>query len=125
MFCFFASAWNPNYVKFKQKNLIYFQIFFFEEKNFQGHHYECSGDSAELQPYLTRCNSIRVESGCWMAYEKSNFSGYQYMLHKGEYPDYHHWAGFNDRIHSCRMVPSVSIFIIPTVSTPFFFRTCL
>ncbi|XP_026770986.3 crystallin, gamma MX isoform X1 [Pangasianodon hypophthalmus] len=82
------------------------KIIFFEEKSFQGRHYECSSDSAELQAHLTRCNSIRVESGCWMAYEKPNYSGYQYMLHKGEYPDYHHWAGFNDCIQSCRMIPS-------------------
>lgn len=59
-----------------------------------------------------------------MAYEKPNFSGYQYMLHKGEYPDYHHWAGFNDRIHSCRIVPSVSIFLLH-LSTLSFFPTCL
>lgn len=43
-----------------------------------------------------------------MAYEKPNYGGYQYILHKGEYPDYQRWAGFNDCIRSCRMVPPVS-----------------
>ncbi|KAI4877223.1 hypothetical protein NFI96_020239, partial [Prochilodus magdalenae] len=81
------------------------QITFFEDRNFQGRHYECTGDCVEMQSHLSRCNSIRVESGCWMAYEKSNYAGYQYMLHKGEYPDYQHWAGFNDCIRSCRIVP--------------------
>uniref|UniRef100_A0A3B4EK29 Beta/gamma crystallin 'Greek key' domain-containing protein n=1 Tax=Pygocentrus nattereri TaxID=42514 RepID=A0A3B4EK29_PYGNA len=81
------------------------QITFFEDRNFQGRHYECTGDCVEMQSHLSRCNSIRVESGCWMAYEKPNYAGYQYMLHKGEYPDYQHWAGFNDCIRSCRMVP--------------------
>ncbi|KAM9462866.1 gamma-crystallin M2-like [Clarias gariepinus] len=82
------------------------KIIFFEEKNFQGRHHECSSDSADLQAHVTRCNSIRVENGCWIGYQKPNYTGYQYKLHKGEYPDYHHWAGFNDCIRSCRMLPS-------------------
>lgn len=84
------------------------QIIFYEDRNFQGRHYECSSDCSDMQHYFSRCNSIRVENGCWVAYEKPNYSGYQYMLHKGEYPDYQRWAGFNDCIRSCRMVPPVS-----------------
>lgn len=61
------------------------------EKNFLGHYYERSNDGAELEAHLTRCNSTRLESICWTAYEKPNYSGYQYMLHKGS--DYHHWEG--------------------------------
>ncbi|TWW81896.1 Gamma-crystallin M2 [Takifugu flavidus] len=80
-------------------------IIFYEDRNFQGRHYECSSDCPEMQNHFSRCNSIRVESGCWVAYEKPNYGGYQYMLHKGEYPDYQRWAGFNDCIRSCRMVP--------------------
>ncbi|XP_046710189.1 gamma-crystallin M2-like isoform X2 [Silurus meridionalis] len=96
------------------------KITFFEEKNFQGRHYECTSDSVELQAHLSCCNSIRVESGCWMAYEKPNYSGYQYMLYKGEYPDHHHWAGFNDCIHSCRMVPSVRNYKVKIFEHPDF-----
>ncbi|KAM8876444.1 gamma-crystallin S-1-like [Synchiropus splendidus] len=81
------------------------KIIFYEDKNFQGHHYECNNDCPELQNYFSRCNSIRVESGCWVTYEKPNYNGYQYMLYKGEYPDYQRWGGFNDYIRSCRMVP--------------------
>lgn len=84
------------------------QIIFYEDRNFQGRHYECSSDCPEMQNHFSRCNSIRVEGGCWVAYEKPNYGGYQYMLHKGEYPDYQRWAGFNDCIRSCRMVPPVS-----------------
>lgn len=84
------------------------QIIFYEDRNFQGRHYECSTDCPDMQNYFSRCNSIRVENGCWVAYEKPNYAGYQYMLHKGEYPDYQRWAGFNDCIRSCRMVPPVS-----------------
>nr|AAI50441.1 Crygmx protein [Danio rerio] len=82
------------------------KITFYEEKNFQGRHYDCTGDCADMQSHFNRCNSIRVDSGSWVAYEKPNFSGYQYMLFKGEYPDFQHWAGFNDCIRSCRVVPA-------------------
>ncbi|XP_061765829.1 crystallin, gamma MX, like 2 [Nerophis ophidion] len=81
------------------------KIIFYEDRNFKGRHYECKSDCPEMQNYFSRCNSIRVESGCWVAYEKPNYGGYQYMLHKGDYPDYQRWAGFNDCIRSCRMVP--------------------
>ncbi|XP_031438805.1 crystallin, gamma MX [Clupea harengus] len=81
------------------------KIIFYEDRNFQGRNYECAGDCAEMHTHLSRCNSIRVDSGSFVAYEKPNYMGYQYMLHKGEYPDYQRWAGFNDCIRSCRMVP--------------------
>ncbi|CAG5905716.1 unnamed protein product [Menidia menidia] len=80
-------------------------IVFYEDRNFQGRHHECSSDCPEMHSFFSRCNSIKVESGAWVAYEKPNYSGYQYMLHKGEYPDYQRWAGFNDCIRSCRSVP--------------------
>ncbi|XP_043916242.1 gamma-crystallin M2-like [Protopterus annectens] len=82
------------------------KIIFYEDRNFQGRHYECYSDCAELQSYFSRCNSIRVESGCWMIYERSNYTGYQYFLSRGEYPDYQRWMGFNDTVRSCRMIPA-------------------
>uniref|UniRef100_A0AAZ3Q5M1 Beta/gamma crystallin 'Greek key' domain-containing protein n=1 Tax=Oncorhynchus tshawytscha TaxID=74940 RepID=A0AAZ3Q5M1_ONCTS len=88
-----------------QHKCIVSKIIFYEDKNFQGRHYECSNDCAEMHNHFSRCNSIKVDSGCWVAYEKPNYTGYQYMLNKGEYPDYQRWSGFNDCIRSCRMVP--------------------
>ncbi|XP_072115852.1 gamma-crystallin S-1-like [Mobula birostris] len=86
---------------------IYFfpQIIFYEDRNFQGRHYECSSDSADLSPYFSRCNSIRVESDWWVLYERPNYMGYQYVLSRGEYPEYQRWMGFNDCIKSCRSYP--------------------
>ncbi|XP_072900617.1 gamma-crystallin S-1-like [Hemitrygon akajei] len=81
------------------------QIIFYEDRNFQGRHYECSSDCADLSPYFSRCNSIRVESDWWVLYEKPNYMGYQYVLSRGEYPDYQRWMGFNDTIRSCRTYP--------------------
>ncbi|XP_059356037.1 crystallin, gamma S3 [Carassius carassius] len=80
------------------------KIFFYEDKNFQGHCFECSMDCPELSSHLSHCNSIRVESGAWVLYERPNFMGCQYILTRGEYPDYQHWMGFSDSIRSCRMV---------------------
>ncbi|GCC27570.1 hypothetical protein chiPu_0005995 [Chiloscyllium punctatum] len=80
-------------------------IIFYEDRNFQGRHYECSSDCADLSPYFSRCNSIRVDSDWWVLYEKPNYMGYQYVLTRGEYPDYQRWMGFNDNIWSCRTYP--------------------
>ncbi|XP_059821938.1 gamma-crystallin S-1-like [Hypanus sabinus] len=87
---------------------IYFlpQITFYEDRNFQGRHYECSSDCADLSPYFSRCNSIRVESDWWVLYERPNYMGYQYVLSRGEYPDYQRWMGFKDCVKSCRSFPS-------------------
>ncbi|KAG7260185.1 hypothetical protein CRUP_027320 [Coryphaenoides rupestris] len=37
-----------------------------------------------MHSHFARCNSIRVDTGCWMAYEKPNYSGYQYMLTRAD-----------------------------------------
>lgn len=84
------------------------QIVFFEDKNFQGRSYECSADCADLRAFFCRCNSIKVESGCWVLYERPNFTGYQYILSPGDYPDHQKWNGFNDSIKSCRSIKNVS-----------------
>ncbi|XP_069790568.1 gamma-crystallin S-1-like isoform X1 [Narcine bancroftii] len=84
------------------------KIIFYEDRNFQGRHYECNSDCPDLSPYFSRCNSIRVESDWWVLYERPNYMGYQYVLSRGEYPDYQHWIGFNDCVRSCRSFPQVS-----------------
>ena len=94
------------------KKSTFFQIIFYEDKNFQGRSYECSSDCADLHSHFSRCNSIQVESGHWMVYERPNFMGYQYFLRRGEYPDYQRWMGFNDCIRSCCLIPQVSFFLL-------------
>lgn len=86
------------------------QIIFYEDRNFQGHSYECDTDCPDMHPHFSRCNSIKVESGCWVLYEKPNYTGYQYVLTRGEYPDYQRWMGYNDTIRSCRTFSYVSKF---------------
>ncbi|CAL8292863.1 unnamed protein product [Arctogadus glacialis] len=78
------------------------KITFFEEPNFQGRSYECEADCADVHPHFSRCSSVRVESGCWVLYERPSYQGYQYVLTRGDYPDYQHWMGYNDTVRSCR-----------------------
>ncbi|MBN3307510.1 CRGD protein, partial [Amia calva] len=60
-----------------------------------------------MHSYLSRCNSVRVDSGCWVLYERPNYSGYQYVLTRGEYPEYQRWMGFNDCIRAILTVNPV------------------
>ncbi|KAG5267160.1 hypothetical protein AALO_G00218680 [Alosa alosa] len=80
------------------------KIIFYEGRNYQGRSWECSGDCSDTFSHFTCCNSMRVMGGHWVAYEKPNFMGYQYMLNKGEYPEFSHWMGFNNCIRSCQMI---------------------
>ncbi|XP_056321069.1 gamma-crystallin M2-like isoform X2 [Danio aesculapii] len=84
------------------------KIIFYEERNFQGRSFKCDTDCPDMNPHFIRCNSVRVESGCWVLYERPNYSGYQYVLTRGEYPEYHSWMGYNDTIRSCRTISSKS-----------------
>ncbi|XP_064185701.1 gamma-crystallin M2-like isoform X2 [Anguilla rostrata] len=81
------------------------QIIFYEDRNFQGRFHECSSDCADLHSYFNRCNSIRVESGCFMIYERPNYMGHQYFLRRGEYSDCQRMMGMSDCVRSCRMIP--------------------
>ncbi|XP_017276577.1 gamma-crystallin M2-like isoform X1 [Kryptolebias marmoratus] len=76
-------------------------IIFYEDKNFSGRHFECCDDCADLLSNLSCCSSIRVDSGCFMVYEKPNYTGNQYYLRTGEYPDLHQWI---DSVSSCRHI---------------------
>ncbi|XP_029980152.1 gamma-crystallin S-1-like [Sphaeramia orbicularis] len=80
------------------------KIVFYEDKDFQGRSYDCKGDSADLQSYIRRCNSLKVEGGWWVLYERNNYTGYQYVVGPGEYNIYHHWMGFNNCVRSCRII---------------------
>uniref|UniRef100_A0A3Q3KQ12 Beta/gamma crystallin 'Greek key' domain-containing protein n=1 Tax=Monopterus albus TaxID=43700 RepID=A0A3Q3KQ12_MONAL len=83
-------------------------IVFYEDKNFQGRCYESDSDCSDFHAYLSRCNSVQVKSGAWVVYERPNYTGYQYVLTRGEYPEYQCWMGLNDRLSSCKMIHFVS-----------------
>lgn len=82
----------------------FIQIIFYEDRDYKGRRYECDRDCADFHAYLSRCNSAWVESGTWVIYERPNYKGHQYILTRGEYPDYQSWIGLNDRVSSCRNI---------------------
>lgn len=49
-----------------------------------------------------------MEGGAWVVYERPNYMGYQYVLTRGEYPEYQRWMGLNDRLSSCKIIHFVS-----------------
>ncbi|XP_022074433.1 gamma-crystallin M3-like [Acanthochromis polyacanthus] len=89
------------------------RIIFYEDRNFQGRTYECSSDCSDIHMHLNRCNSCRVDSGCFMVYDRSNFMGNQVFLRRGEYPDMQRMGSMMgmmgmsmmESIRSCRMIP--------------------
>ncbi|XP_067083787.1 gamma-crystallin M3-like [Osmerus mordax] len=81
------------------------KIIFYEDKNFQGRSYETSSDCPNMSSYLSRCHSCRVESGCFMVYDRPNYMGNQYFVSRGKYSDYMRMMGFHDCIRSSRTIP--------------------
>ncbi|CAK6959745.1 gamma-crystallin M2-like [Scomber scombrus] len=81
------------------------KIVFYEERNFQGRSYECMSDCPDMSSYLNRCQSCRVERGCFMVYDRNNYMGNQYFMRRGEYSDFMSMMGMSDTIRSCRMIP--------------------
>ncbi|XP_075010065.1 LOW QUALITY PROTEIN: gamma-crystallin D-like [Calonectris borealis] len=84
------------------------KIIFYEDKSFWGHCYERSSDHLVLRSYVKQCNSIQVEKGSWMIYENPNYSGHQYFLKRGDYPDFQKWFSLCDSIRSCHVILQVS-----------------
>uniref|UniRef100_A0A674HYW0 Beta/gamma crystallin 'Greek key' domain-containing protein n=1 Tax=Terrapene triunguis TaxID=2587831 RepID=A0A674HYW0_9SAUR len=83
-------------------------IIFYEDRDFQGRSYAVTADQPDMHAHLNRCNSIQVESGCWMIYERPHYIGHQYFLKRGEYSNYQQWMGFNDSVKSCCIITPVS-----------------
>ncbi|XP_049322027.1 gamma-crystallin M2-like isoform X3 [Astyanax mexicanus] len=81
------------------------KIMFYEDRNFMGRSWECSGDCADMSSYMNRCHSFRVMSGCWMFYDQPNYMGHQYCFRRGEYSDYMSMWGSSSWVRSCRMIP--------------------
>ena len=67
-------------------------------------------DCSDMSSYMSRCQSCRVDSGCFMVYERNNYMGQQFFMRRGEYNDMQSMRGMGmmfDNIRSCRMIPYV------------------
>ncbi|XP_029314266.1 gamma-crystallin M3-like isoform X2 [Cottoperca gobio] len=61
-------------------------------------------DCADMTSYLSKCHSCRVESGCFVVYDRSSYMGNQFFVKRGEYSD-HMTFGMSDSVRSCRLIP--------------------
>ncbi|KAL2085439.1 hypothetical protein ACEWY4_018759 [Coilia grayii] len=84
----------------------FLQICFYEGKCFTGRCLEVYGDCDNFQDrgFMNRVNSIRVESGAWICYDHPDFKGQQYILERGEYPEFQRWNSHNDHMGSCKPI---------------------
>ncbi|XP_073759226.1 beta/gamma crystallin domain-containing protein 2 isoform X3 [Callorhinus ursinus] len=87
------------------------KVVVYEATGFQGQSWEVSRDIYNLQqpedcqsPHLASVGSLRVLGGCWVGYQKAGFRGHQYLLEEGEYADWSHWGGFDERLTSLRVI---------------------
>lgn len=85
------------------------QIVFYEGRCFTGRRLEVYGDCDNFQDrgFMNRVNSVRVESGAWICFDHPDFKGQQYILERGEYPEFQRWNSHNDHMGSCRPVRMV------------------
>ncbi|KAJ3611471.1 hypothetical protein NHX12_021486 [Muraenolepis orangiensis] len=82
------------------------KITFYEGKCFTGRKLEVRGDCDNFQDrgFMNRVNSIRVESGAFICYDHPDFKGQQFILERGEYPEFQRWNSHNDHMGSCKPV---------------------
>ena len=82
------------------------KITLYRDNNFDGRSVTLTGSgSADLgvdYNFNDETSSIRVESGIWLVYDDSNYSGSCYVLRPGEYKSPDQWKGNNDALSSVR-----------------------
>ncbi|XP_015278908.1 PREDICTED: absent in melanoma 1 protein-like, partial [Gekko japonicus] len=93
------------------------KVIVYEKPFFEGNHIELDTDLAALPKegnqeegsqmkklLLKSVGSMKVKGGIWVAYEKPGFTGHQYLLEEGEYPEWMEWGGYNEQVQSLRPV---------------------
>ncbi|XP_072854350.2 beta/gamma crystallin domain-containing protein 1 [Pogona vitticeps] len=94
------------------------KIIIYEKPFFEGKHIELDSElvalavegnekeestEIEMGP-LTSIGSIKVKGGIWVAYEKPEFEGHQYLLEEGEYQEWMDWGGYDEKVRSLRPI---------------------
>ncbi|KAM9789433.1 gamma-crystallin N-A-like [Neosynchiropus ocellatus] len=82
------------------------KIVLYEGKCFTGRKLELSGNCENFQDrgLTNRVNSVRVESGAFICFDHPDFKGQQYILERGEYPEFQRWNAHNDHMGSCKPI---------------------
>ncbi|TNN32437.1 Beta-crystallin A3 [Liparis tanakae] len=72
----------------------FFKVTVFEGEHFQGHCQEFTSECCNIHNCgLDNIRSIRVESGAWVGFEHLDFQGQQFILERGEYPNWEAYSG--------------------------------
>ncbi|KAF3851966.1 hypothetical protein F7725_005321 [Dissostichus mawsoni] len=72
----------------------YFKVTVFEREHFQGKCIEFTSECCNIHNCgLDNIRSIRVESGAWVGFEHHDFQGQQFILERGEYPNWEAYSG--------------------------------
>lgn len=64
--------------------------------------------------YTTTFSIILFTLFSWVAYEKPEFAGHQYLLEEGEYQEWMDWGGYDELVQSLRPVLGVSLKMMKT-----------
>ncbi|XP_072048008.1 beta-crystallin B3-like [Amphiura filiformis] len=65
---------------------------------------QCPANDLRSHQFNDQASSIKVLNGIWILYEHIDFTGRQYIVTKGDYPNWDQWRGANDQISSLRPV---------------------
>ncbi|XP_067841066.1 beta/gamma crystallin domain-containing protein 1-like [Heptranchias perlo] len=83
---FKISSVQPVLMDMVDSDLSKFKVQFFSEPEFQGSAQAFDTDTVQF-PAGFSPKSCKVQSGSWVAYDAENFTGNQYILEEGTYPD--------------------------------------
>ncbi|XP_019129330.1 crystallin, beta A1, like 2 [Larimichthys crocea] len=72
----------------------FFKVTVFEREYFQGKCMEFTSECCNIHDCgMDNIRSIRVESGAWVGFEHHDFQGQQFILERGEYPNWDAYSG--------------------------------
>ncbi|XP_022611168.1 beta-crystallin A1-like [Seriola lalandi dorsalis] len=72
----------------------FFKVSVFDREHFQGKCLEFTSECCSIHDCgLDNIRSIRVESGAWVGFEHHDFQGQQFILERGEYPNWEAFSG--------------------------------
>ncbi|XP_072047721.1 epidermal differentiation-specific protein-like isoform X2 [Amphiura filiformis] len=80
------------------------KIVIYADSNYEGTSRELSSDVTSLSDvgFNDRISSIKVFGSVWVGYKDNNFSGRQFILEEGEYPNPGSWHGSHDELSSLK-----------------------
>ncbi|MHA7634358.1 beta/gamma crystallin-related protein [Corallococcus sp. M7] len=84
------------------------KITLYRDTDYKGRSIELTCGSSSLGDdygFNDQTSSIKVESGIWLVYDDSNYSGTVYILTKDDYASPGKWGGRGDAISSLRPLP--------------------